>query len=70
MNYFYHNDKQIEDIQKWCEENNTQMIRFKAERHIPNPFTLKIEKEFKEGEMPELFFNSLQMGDGWIYKLA
>lgn len=69
MNYFQWNGQPIEDIKKWCEENNTKMIKYKASRKVPNPYSGKIEEESREGEMPELFFQQLRMSDGWMYEV-
>ena len=67
MDAFYFKGKPILDIEKFCKEHQTKLIEYKAERRIPNIFSGKIEKETKKGKMPEIFFDTLRMTNGWYY---
>ncbi len=58
--------KPIKDIQAWCKDNNTKMIRVKWSRRVPNLFAARIDDEEYEEEIPESFYECLQMRDGWF----
>ena len=67
MEIFYFKGNPILNIEKFCKKHNTKMIRYKAKREIPNIITGKVETEIQEGKMPEIFFDTLRMTDGWYY---
>ena len=60
--------KPISDIKKWCKDRGERLVKYRASRNVPNIFSGKIDKEEKFGEMPESFWNTLWMGDGWHYE--
>ena len=67
MEQFRWKGKLIKDIDKFCKDHNTKMIKYKGEREVPSMFSGKMVKEVQEGEMPEMFFDNLRMTNGWYY---
>ena len=57
----------IHDIRAWAKERGEQMVRYHAERKVPNPYTGQIDTETQDGEMPESFWGGLRMDSGWWY---
>ena len=60
-------DEPIQDISKWASDSGEPMIKYKAERSTPNMVTGQLDIESYEGKMPETFWNSLHMANGWHY---
>ena len=61
-------DVPIPDIHAWARTRGEQMVRYHATRKRPNPFAARMETEEMVGEMPESFWNSLLMSEGWHYR--
>ena len=57
----------IPDIDAWAKARHEQMIRYRATREVPNVCFTRMITGTEEGEMPESFWNSLLMKDGWFY---
>jgi hypothetical protein len=57
----------IADIRAWASARHERMVRYHAERDVPSVLTGRIEHEEYDGEMPESFWHSLLMRDGWRY---
>lgn len=57
----------IPDIRAWAASRGERMVEYHAERHVPNPYTGRIEIETMDGAMPESFWGNLLMTDGWMY---
>jgi len=64
---FEYNGEQITDMQVFCKEHNTKMVRYIAQRDVLNPFTCRLEYEEYKGEMPQIFFENLRVTDGWNF---
>ena len=60
----------IKDINKWCEENNTHMVKIKNTRKIPCLFSGEIREEVTVSEMPLLMWEQFGWsGSQGIYEL-
>lgn len=67
MTYFWRGQL-IPDIRAWATERGERIVRYEARRERPNMLTGRLEVEVVEGEMPESFWNSLMISDGWVYR--
>lgn len=59
MIYFTHNEAQIVDIKKWCEERGEKILKIERTRNALNPITLKRVIFIDAIELPESFYNNL-----------
>jgi len=57
----------IADIWAWARERGEQMVKYHAERKVPNGYTGQIDTETLDGAMPAVFFDNLCMTHGWMY---
>lgn len=60
--------KPITDIRAWAREHNEKLVHYRATRDFPSLITGKMEQQTMSGFMPESFWNSLRMADGWFYE--
>jgi hypothetical protein len=68
MTYLSWRGVPIPDPREWAAARGERMVRYRAERKVPNGFTGRLETESHEGEIPESFFGNLCMTDGWFYR--
>ena len=57
----------IPNIRAWASARHERMVEYYAERQMPNSLTGTLDVETQRGEMPESFWDSLMMADGWHY---
>lgn len=57
----------IADVRAWAAARGERMVRYHAERRMPNIITGRLDLETRDGEMPESFWANLRMSDGWHY---
>ena len=67
MKKFTWRGKPIDDIRAWAAARGEQMVRYRAERYVPNPLTGTMDIETMDGEMPMSFWANLRTTDGWHY---
>ncbi len=68
MHTFYWRGEPIRDIREWAARRGERMVIYHGERQCPNPYTGQLDIETDDGEMPESFWNSLHMSNGWVYR--
>jgi epoxyqueuosine reductase QueG len=60
--------KHIENIEQWAKDHGERMIKFTATRKMPNLATGKMEEQTFKGAMPESFWGSLKIDNGWVFR--
>ena len=58
----------IADVHEWARSRGERMVKYRAERTIPSMLTGQLEREVREGEMPQSFWDSLLVSNGWFYE--
>ena len=56
----------IPDIAAWASQRGELMVQYDATRTVPS-LTGELVTERQSGEMPETFWDTLRMADGWQY---
>ena len=56
----------IADIKAWAKDRGEQMVRYRAERRVPNLFSGRMATEVEESIMPESFYDNMRWSDGWF----
>ena len=67
MEMFTWRGEPIHDIRAWATGRGERMVKYHAERTVPDLRTGGLVKETMDGEMPESFWRGLLWRDGWYY---
>lgn len=59
-NRFEYNGEVITDLEQFCKDHNTKMIKVKCITKSPNVFSGKIDTFETIIDMPEIFFNNMR----------
>lgn len=59
-----------EEMEQWCKDHNTKLVKVRYTKTTPNIFSGKIDTHEKIIEMPEIFLNNMRFSSDERYEVV